>query len=344
MRRCVRCSAWLAAMLLAGCGGESAPPLPSLRLDPGRVAVAGLSSGATMAQQVHLAYSDRIRGAALVAGSPAGCAENSLDLALSRCIKGAPDSPSAPALAARARGLADAGKIAPLAGLAGDHVFVARGSADALVAGVVTRAALDLYHALERETGAPLDPPMTLQFVEGEYAHVWPTLDAGGDCRTTAAPYIGKCGIDLAAAIVNALFGAPPAPATAAKGDLLRFDQTAFLPGGNDAFLADIGFLYRPPQCNGERRCGLLIAFHGCEQDIGSIGDLFARDSGFNRWADVADLVVLYPQTRSTYLPLNPKACWDWWGYSGGDYDTRDGLQLRWLANVTAALGVPLVP
>jgi hypothetical protein len=52
---------------------------------------------------------------------------------------------------------------------------------------------------------------------------------------------------------------------------------------------------------------------------------------------------VLYPQTRATYMPLNPKACWDWWGYSGAAYDTRKGLQLRWLANAAAALGAPLI-
>jgi poly(3-hydroxybutyrate) depolymerase len=66
------------------------------------------------------------------------------------------------------------------------------------------------------------------------------------------------------------------------------------------------------------------------------------RDSGLNRWADVHDVVVLYPQTRATYMPLNPKACWDWWGYSGPDYDTRKGVQLRAIANMAAALGAPL--
>jgi poly(3-hydroxybutyrate) depolymerase len=86
----------------------------------------------------------------------------------------------------------------------------------------------------------------------------------------------------------------------------------------------------------------LLIAFHGCEQNAASIGPVFARDSGLNRWADVHNVVVLYPQTRSSYLPLNPKACWDWWGFSGPDYDTRGGVQLRWLNGVTTRLGVPL--
>lgn len=329
---------------LAGCGEAAAPPLPAMRLDPSRVAVTGISSGAYMAQQVHIAFSDRIVGAGLLAGGPYGCAEGSLDLALSRCIKGEPTLPSAVPLAARVRALADAGKVAPLAGLSGDRVLVMHGTADKLVAASVSRASLDLYRAIERELPAPWAAPMALDLREGDYAHVWPTLDAGGDCGTTAAPYIGKCGIDLAGAIVSALFGTPARAATEAKGELLRFDQEALRPGDADAYLAATGLLYRPPQCADGTSCGLLIAFHGCEQDIGSIGEVFARDNGLNRWADVADLVVLYPQTRGSYMPLNPKACWDWWGYSGADYDTRDGVQLRWLANAAAVLGVPLVP
>lgn len=335
----------LVALTLAGCGSDTSPPLPEMQLDPARVAVTGISSGAYMAQQVHVAYSDRVAGAALLAGGPYGCAENSLDLALSRCIKATPTQPSAVPLAQRIRTLAEQGKVAPLSGFDGDRVLVMHGKADALVAPEVSRAALDLYRAIERELPAPWTTPMTLALTEGDYAHVWPTLDAGGDCATTAAPYIGKCGLDLAGDIVKALFGTPArAAGVAADGELLRFDQTALLPGGNDAFLADTGFVYRPKQCAGERHCGLLIAFHGCEQDIGQLDDRFARESGLNRWADVADLVVLYPQTRATYMPLNPKACWDWWGYSGADYDTRDGVQLRWLANVAARLGVPLAP
>lgn len=331
-------------LLLAACGSDAAPPLPTMQLDPVRVAVTGISSGAYMAQQVHVAYSDRIVGAALLAGGPYGCAENSLDLALSRCIKGEPTQPSAVPLAERVRVLADAGKIAPLSGFDGDRVLVMHGKADTLVAAVVSRAALDLYRAIERELPVPWTTPMTLELTEGQYAHVWPTLDAGGDCAVTAAPYIGKCGIDLAGEIVTALFGAPLRAAGEAKGELLRFDQDALRPGGADAYLADTGFLYRPPQCSEPGACGLLVAFHGCEQDIGSVGEVFARDNGLNRWADVTDIVVLYPQTRGTYMPLNPKACWDWWGYSGADYDTRDGVQLRWLANAAAVLGVPLLP
>ena len=106
--------------------------------------------------------------------------------------------------------------------------------------------------------------------------------------------------------------------------------------------LADVGFVYVPKSCAAGETCGLHIALHGCQQNADAVGESFARDAGYNRWADARHLVVLYPQTRASYAPLNPKACWDWWGYSGTDYDTQQGVQLRWLANAAAALGAPL--
>ena len=39
---------------------------------------------------------------------------------------------------------------------------------------------------------------------------------------------------------------------------------------------------------------------------------------------------MLYPQVDSSKIaPLNPMGCWDWWGYTDGDYATRDGAQLK---------------
>ena len=68
------------------------------------------------------------------------------------------------------------------------------------------------------------------------------------------------------------------------------------------------------------------IAFHGCGQNRTFIGDAFARDSGYARWADANNIIVLFPQTAAT--PLNPQGCWDWWGYTGREYLTRKAPQI----------------
>jgi poly(3-hydroxybutyrate) depolymerase len=326
------------AIALAACGEEPRPPLPPLAIDADRIAVAGLSSGAYMATQMHFAWSDRVRGAALFAGGPYGCAGGSLETALGPCIEGRPYSPDPARLAALVRERAGAGELAPVVGLAGDRVYVLHGRNDAVVQASVTRASASVYAELAAESGG-----IALRW-DGDraFGHVMPTLDRGVDCIAGGAPYLGNCGFDAAGAALEWIYGKADGKAGDARGELLAFDQRAYLDAGQDAQLADTGYLYLPEHCAAGGACGLLVVFHGCEQNADKVGEAFVRDAGFNRWADVHRLAVLYPQTRSSYLPLNPKACWDWWGYTGPDYDTRRGAQQRWLAAAMAALGAPL--
>jgi len=322
-------------LALAGCAAAAPEPLPRLAIDTQRVAVAGLSSGAYMATQAHVAMSGRFAGAALVAGGPYGCAGGELERALGPCMSAQPAAPDVAALAARVRERAGQGDIAPLAGLDGDRVYVLHGKADATVAGPVSRAAADLYAALSPQVRVVVDG-------ERDFPHLMPTLDRGVDCATGGEPWIGRCGFDAAGEAMAMLFGAAPGPAPAEAGGVLRrFGQAAYAAADADPLMADEGYLYLPQACAAGEPCGLLVAYHGCQQDAAKIGEAFVRDAGFNRWADVHQVAVLYPQARSSYLPLNPKACWDWWGYTGPDYDTRRGAQLRWLDAAMTALGAP---
>lgn len=329
------------ALLMAACAGNAPETgLPALRLDPQRVAVAGLSSGAYMATQVHLAFSQRIDGAALIAGGPYGCAGGDLKTALGPCMSAQPAAPDVDMLAARAREHAAAGRIDPLDGLTGDRVYVLHGRRDDKVAEAVSTAAAQFYRAVAG------DAVQVQTDFEHDFGHGLPTRSAGVDCIGMGTPWLGHCDFDAAGAAVTALFGAPSAePRDEASGELIRFDQRRYDSPDRDSYLGDDGYLYVPSECAaGDAACGLLVVFHGCQQQADALGDRFVREAGFNRWADAQHLVVLYPQTRATYVPLNPKACWDWWGYSGSDYDLHSGAQLQWLANAVAALGLRLQP
>ncbi len=310
--------------------------LPKLKLDPAKTTVSGLSSGAYMAHQVHLAFSDHVAGAALIAGGPYHCAEGKLETALARCMTPAEGKgPDAKALAGYARGAAKNGRIAPLSGLAGDKVLVLHGTADQTVGESLSRDTATLYRDLAPKAVVHVD-------LARGFTHTFPTESAGASCESATAPYVGKCGFDAAGAIFADLVGKPPHAAKEAAGELRTFDQNAFRPDGADAFLGEKGYVYVPKTCAEGKSCALHIAFHGCQQNADAIGDTFARDTGYNRWADAYGIVVLYPQTRSTMAPLNPKGCWDWWGYGGENYDTRDGVQMRAVAAMAAALGAPL--
>ena len=75
--------------------------------------------------------------------------------------------------------------------------------------------------------------------------------------------------------------------------------------------------------------CRLHIAFHGCLQSQEVVGDAWYGHAGYNKWAATNRIIVLYPQTKASDVdPLNPDGCWDWWGYTGTDFNTRSGKQI----------------
>lgn len=325
-----------AVLLAATAQADEAAPLPKLRIDPQRVAVAGLSSGAYMATQAQLAWPEIFHGAAMVAGGPYGCANGQLNVALGSCMKGVPP-PDVDALVTRAEQRAKAGELGSLAALAHARVYLLHGRADAVVAPAVAEAGAAFYRKLRDEVPG-LKGMQVVDDGQRDFAHNLPVAASGDDCGKSEAPYLGHCGFDAAGAIFSHLYGSPLRAAMTAKGQLRTFDQNALRPAGADAFLADAGYVYLPPDCLAGKPCGLLVAFHGCKQNAEAVGEAFVRDAGFNRWADAYDVAVLYPQTRASFAPLNPQACWDWWGYSGTNYDTRAGVQQRWLVNAVRAI------
>ena len=329
------------SFVAGGASAADAPAkLPTLKIDASRVTVAGLSSGAYMATQAQVAYPDVFHGAAIVAGGPYGCAGGKLDVALGSCMKGTP-VPDVQALAAQAKERAGKGEIGPLAKLATAKIYALHGAQDALVAPAVGHASAGFYDALKKA-----DPALAGMSVvdDGDraFAHNLPIAAKGDDCGKSVSPFLGHCGFDAAGEIFSQLYGKPAhAVAATAKGELRVFDQDAYKANGKDAFLGATGYVYLPPDCLAGKPCGVMVALHGCKQNADLIGKAFVEDAGFNRWADVYDVAVLYPQTRAVFAPLNPQACWDWWGYSGENYDTRAGVQLRWLVDALRGLGVP---
>lgn len=313
--------------------------LPRLQIDAARTAVVGLSSGAYMAGQLQMAYPEAFPNAAMIAGGPWDCADGSLKTALTTCMHGDPDS-LVPALVARAGAWAAEGKLGNPAHLAKAHVYLLHGRQDTTVAATVAAANAGFYKALQ----AKLPALAAMRIVNDDhraFAHNLPTLAQGEACDASQSPYLGRCGFDAAGAVFAQMFGAPSHPATEARGTLQEFDQNALRVAGADAYLAERGYLYVPPDCAAGKPCGLLVALHGCKQNVANVGTAFVRDAGFNRWGDVYNVAILYPQTRASFAPLNPQACWDWWGYSGDNYATRNGAQLRWVMNAAHTLGLP---
>jgi poly(3-hydroxybutyrate) depolymerase len=321
-RSVVRMAALLPALAAsAGPSGASAgEPLPSFHVDLAQSSVSGLSSGAYMAGQFHVAFSTTLIGSGIVSGGPYGCAEGQLAVALNRCMQTAAGAPDPARLHELAEALAAEGRIDPLTGLVGDRVYVFSGTEDETVTPEVGARAVELY----RHAGVP---DADIQHVHDIAAgHGFVTEDSRNACGVTQSPFINDCDYDQAGAILQHVYGALNAPASDLSGRLIEFDQAEFLPDPTAHGMGRTGFAYVPASCAAGGPCRVHVAFHGCQQTTDRIGDAFLTETGYNRWADANHLIILYPQAHET--PLNPNACWDWWGYDDPQYMTKSGRQM----------------
>lgn len=329
-------------LTLAATDAAEAQTLPELTLAQDATTVSGLSSGAYMAVQMHVAFSERIAGAGVVAGGPYYCARGDVLTAVNQCMRTAPGGPDAAALRAAAEGFAAAGRIDSLSGLAGDRVYLFSGSEDR----TVTRPAMDAARDFYLAAGVAAADMHYVTDVPAGHAFLAP--DGPNPCAATRPPFVNDCGIEQAGDILTWLYGDLAPPATAEPARLRAFDQSAFLANPEAHGMDATGFVYVPAACEAGETCRLHIAFHGCEQTPDQIGDLYARTTGYNGWAEANDIVVLYPQAQIIPSPLtnpfggNPKGCWDWWGYDDAIYYAREGRQMAAVAKMAARLGAPV--
>lgn len=80
------CRGLTLSLLVCPALAQASDLLPALAAATRGSTVSGLSSGAFMSVQMHIAHSSRIEGAAILAGGPYYCAEGSPTLALQRCM------------------------------------------------------------------------------------------------------------------------------------------------------------------------------------------------------------------------------------------------------------------
>jgi poly(3-hydroxybutyrate) depolymerase len=301
--------------------------LPAYGADARQVSVSGLSSGAFMAVQLQVAYSSRIVGAGIVAGGPYYCAANN-EYFVGICMGQLPFFTPNPMLMARfAQDFARAGSIDPLVNLRKRRVYVYSGTEDR----VVRPPAVGATVAFFRQVGVDGSRLKYVNTLPSGHAMITPA--AGNECAANAPPFINHCsvdgtGYDQAGALLQHLHGPLQPPVAAPAGQLLRFDQRAF--AAQDTGLSDTAFLYVPQTCSATgARCKVHVALHGCVQSAESVGDKFVKEAGYNRWADSNRMLVLYPQVDKSSVPSNPQGCWDWWGYTGGDYAKKAAPQMK---------------
>ncbi len=215
--------------------------------------------------------------------------------------------------------------------------------------------AYDTYIDDCQDTVAPLLAQCNCRDVPGE---------AGPACEPSDPAKRESCedlyDVDLAGAILNHLYGELNGREVVDKEKVQAFDQRQIFKKLSPspftatqlASMAKEGYVYIPEACKGSNsECRLHVAFHGCLQGAetgeltGDSDNLFSQYAGYNAWAKINNIVVLYPQVRRwngtvANPPINPQGCWDWWGqaYTHENYHTQDGTQIKAVAQMINVL------
>ena len=133
--------------MIGGALGETnalSYPLPKLSIVPGTLTVSGLSSGAYMATQFHVAFSKTVRGAGVFAGGPYYCAQNDFAKANAGCMKVA-SMIDLDSIQANVKEFERQGLIDPIENLKGQSVYLFSGLKDYVVFQAVMNKLKDQY-------------------------------------------------------------------------------------------------------------------------------------------------------------------------------------------------------
>lgn len=346
-----------------------APRLAAFNADLKQSSISGLSSGAFMTVQMHLAHSSTFVGAGIIAGGPYRCAEsfrasaaiaedawtmNALYICMNPLIpQSAPDPVR---LAEVARETAAKGLIDPVENLAGHRLYIFTGSEDKVVYSSVVDTTRRFYEQLG---------------VAPEHIHYDDSVPAGHSIITdnpednplaaNRPPYINNGGFMQSRRILEHIYGPLKPPVDRLTGRIVRFDQTEFFDGDPRASMSDFAYAYVPREVEQGAPCRVHIAMHGCKQGYNYVnyvngradldnsvpyGNRYFTTTGYNEMADANNLVILYPQAQGidNDATQNPDGCWDWWGYTSEDpqnpdYYSQQAIQIRAIHRTLQRLG-----
>ncbi|HYD59494.1 MAG TPA: PHB depolymerase family esterase [Noviherbaspirillum sp.] len=296
--------------------------LPKYNVSVSTVSVSGISSGGYMAAQMHFAYSKTIKkGAGVVAGGPVYCSQGNVMTATGPCMADT-GSRNLPYLISVVNTWSGNGYIDPTSNLAGSKVYLFSGTIDSTVKQPVMNDLNTMYKNYISSTNIVYKNNIAAE-------HSLPTDYYGNMCSVNGSPYINNCNFDVAGEILKWIYGSLNAKnAGTLGGTFVNFNQRSFWGNGDPANhgMANDGWAYVPANCAAGKPCKLHVVFHGCKQNAATVGSQFYKNTGYNRWADTNDMIVLYPQANTTMA--NPNGCWDWWGYDDVNFPAKSGGQM----------------
>jgi poly(3-hydroxybutyrate) depolymerase len=343
--------------------------LGEYKVEKGRSSVSGLSSGAFMTVQLHLAHSASFAGAGIIAGGPFRCVESfraaaplaedafettALQICMNPLIP--QTAPNARRSAQLAHQTAQNGEIDAISNLSGNRVYIFTGSEDRVVYSSVVARTREFYELLGVS-------PSNIVYNDSVPAGHSIITDNPEDSPlgTNQPPYINNGGFMQSHDILRHIYDDLQPPAERLSGRLLRFDQSEFFGNQARASMSQFGYAYVPRAVEEGAPARVHIALHGCKQGYNYVdyvygradtanqppyGNRYITTTGYNHIADSNNIIVLYPQAQGTddNSAQNPDGCWDWWGYTSPDperpdYYSRNAIQIKAIHGMLSRLG-----
>ncbi len=292
--------------------------LKSYKIDSKAITISGISSGAFMANQMSIAFSKTFSGSASIAGGIYWCAQGNSQKAQGECMNST--STIRPEVQiAQVQKLAATNEIDPLENLSKQQLYIYASPKD----GIIKPPASDKLYEFSQK----FIPERQIKYEKTiQSAHGFPTLDQGSSCTLGYLPWILKCNFDGAGEIFKSMYSNLNPRGAADSRNLISFNQSEFGPVSTPLFAN--GWIYVPKTCQQGETCKLHVALHGCQMNPDFIQDQFAKNAGYNEWAESNNIIVLYPQSAKLGS-TNPYACWDWFGFTGANYVTKSGAQMK---------------
>ncbi|MQY41119.1 poly(3-hydroxybutyrate) depolymerase [Epibacterium sp. SM1969] len=324
----------------------------------GQHSISGLSSGAFMTVQMHVAHSADFIGAGVIAGGPYRCVEsymhaahkpadayvlNALYVAMNPLTKDT--APNGKELAEKARCTEN---IDDLKNLTDDKVYIFTGSKDLVVRSVSVAATRDFY----AELGVPEKNIAYDDTVPAGHSIIT-VNDTDSPLAANKPPYINKGDFVQSHQLLQHIYGKLKPAAQRAHGRYVQFEQEPFWgEEGARASMAKYGYAYIPSEVDkgiAEAK-GVHIVMHGCKQGYSYVnyvngladkanqppyGTRYITTTGYVEMAEANNIILLFPQAvgADTNAAQNPEGCWDWWGYSDTespepDYYSKNAVQI----------------
>lgn len=296
-----------------------------LKLDPKSVTISGLSSGAFMAHQMMIIHSELFLGSGTFAGGPFNCSRGNSQRAQELCMT-LPELVQSKDLITDIESFYNAGWINNPADLENKKIFIFHGTVDPTIAPVASTKIEEIYSHFKSQIQSVRNIPA---------GHGFPTVHTDQKCEATKTPWLNNCQYDGAGEMLKWFYGKLNAPMDSFSENIFTFDQLEF--SNLSPALAQEGHIYVPKNClAGNKFCKLHLALHGCLQNSQFVGNDFISKSGYNQWAESNNIVVVYPATQSTRS--NPNGCWDWFGATDKKFNTKDGIQIKFLEKIITQL------